>query len=230
MKQVTLLNKTSYRLVNSKFPPITLFDDVASVDDFEAIFALQSLTNPRMLNEVGDLTLLPLNEIPFDINGTNYVTAPFTHLNPDGSRFSNGSFGVLYLADSEETAIAETLHHQEKFFQNIPELHYDTIDMRCLKVVFSGVLADIKSTGGLVEGFNADQVYDPNDYGVSQLLSDKFRKQGQQGIEYDSVRNKGAVCWGLYSPKFVLSAIQTKHFEFVFDGSRISQVREYKMK
>ena len=46
-----------YRLVNSKFPPIGLFDDVASLDEFEALYALQALTNPRLRNEAGDLGL-----------------------------------------------------------------------------------------------------------------------------------------------------------------------------
>ena len=36
----------AYRLVNSKFPPIELFDDVASADEFEALYQIQALTNP----------------------------------------------------------------------------------------------------------------------------------------------------------------------------------------
>jgi hypothetical protein len=37
----------AYRLVNSKFPPIALFDDVANADEFEVLFEIQALTNPR---------------------------------------------------------------------------------------------------------------------------------------------------------------------------------------
>ena len=230
MKKVKYLNKKSYRLVNSKFPPITLFDDVADADDFEAIYALQALTNPRIQNELGDLSLLPTIEIPFGIKGTNYVTAPFTHMNPDGSRFSDGSFGVLYLADTEETAIAETLYHQEKYFQGVKGLHYDTLDMRCLAVVFSGVLFDAKATNEVIHGFNAEQVYDPNDYRAPQALGAKLLNENIQGVEYSSVRNKGAICWALFSPKHIKSAVQTKHFEFIYDGKRISHVRELKTK
>jgi hypothetical protein len=91
----------SYRLINSKFPPISLFDDVADASEFESLYALQALTNPRLKNEVGDLQLIPRTEIPFGIHGCSYATAPFTHVNPDGSRFSDGSFGVLYVADYE---------------------------------------------------------------------------------------------------------------------------------
>ena len=105
-----------YRLVNSKFPPIDLFDDVADPDEFAALHALQSLTNPRLQNEVGDLALLPLEQIPFGIRGCSYAVAPFTHINPEGSRFSDGSFGVLYLADTLETAITEVKHHQQAYW------------------------------------------------------------------------------------------------------------------
>lgn len=216
-KNVKLNNQISYRLINSKFPPIDLFDDVVNAEEFETVYAIQSLTNPRILNEVGDLSLLPKKEIPFGIDGTSYVTAPFTHVNPDGSRFSDGSFGMLYLADCVDTAIKETLYHQEKFFKNIPELHYDTIDMRCLKVEFS---ADV------VDGTCMKDIYHHDDYSLPRALGTKMKKANEQGIQYTSVRNKSAICWGLFSPIYVASAIQTKHFEFIFDGNSISNVRE----
>ena len=90
---------SGYRLINSKFPPISLFDDVANEEEFEALYALQELTNPGIQNEIGNLNLISLKEIPFGINGCSYASAPFTHVNPDGSRFSDGMFGVLYIAD-----------------------------------------------------------------------------------------------------------------------------------
>src|SRR5258705_221801 len=83
----------AYRLVNSKFPPIALFDDVADADEFELLFEIQALTNPRLKNEVGQLELIARSEIPFGIAGCSYAIAPFTHVNPAGSRFSDGSFG-----------------------------------------------------------------------------------------------------------------------------------------
>ena len=39
----------AYRLVNSKFPPIALFEDVADADEFEVLYQIQALTNPRLL-------------------------------------------------------------------------------------------------------------------------------------------------------------------------------------
>ncbi|KFC49330.1 hypothetical protein DK37_11465, partial [Halomonas sp. SUBG004] len=61
---------TGYRLVNSKFPPIDLFDDVAGPDEFAALHVLQSLTNPAVAKtRWGDLALLSLDQIPFGIRG-----------------------------------------------------------------------------------------------------------------------------------------------------------------
>ncbi|AWB57715.1 RES family NAD+ phosphorylase [Colwellia sp. Arc7-D] len=216
-KVIKLKNKVTFRLVNSKFPPITLFDDVISSDHFEAVYAIQALTNPRILNELGNLSLLSTQEIPFGIDGVNYVTAPFTHINVDGSRFSNGDFGVLYLADTVDTAIKETLYHQEKYFQNITGLHYDTVDMRCLKVTFSANVADCSKVEGISES---------DSYVQPRILGAQLKKNSQQGFQYQSVRNQGATCWGLFSPIHVSAAIQTKHFEFIFDGNSIAKVRE----
>lgn len=216
-KYQTLNKQQAYRLVNSKFPPESLFDDVADEAEFEAVYAIQALTNPRIQDECGNLALLSTDEIPFGIKGVNYATAPFTHVNPDGSRFSDGTFGMLYVADSIQTAIAETKYHQEKAFQNITGLHYDTVTMRGIAVSFSG---------NVVNATQNKNIHTPNDYSASRLFGNTLRKNGELGIYYKSVRNNGAYCWGLFSPQTVHSAIQTKHFEFVYDGTCISTVRQ----
>lgn len=126
----------AYRLVNSKFPPIALFEDVADADEFELLFEIQALTNPRLKNEVGQLELIPRREIPFGITGCSYATAPFTHVNPAGSRFSDGSFGVLYVADSMETALAEVKHHQSLYWSKVPGLNYERFVFRGLTCAF----------------------------------------------------------------------------------------------
>ncbi|MFC0268100.1 hypothetical protein [Kushneria aurantia] len=89
--------KQGYRLLPSKFPPIALFEDVASGDEFEILHELQALTNPCLQTKIGNLTLIDTNEIPFGIQGCFYATAPFTHVNPVCSRFSRGQLGMLKL-------------------------------------------------------------------------------------------------------------------------------------
>ena len=42
-----------FRVISSRFPPIDLFERVASPEDWEALYWLESLTNPRLRDEVG---------------------------------------------------------------------------------------------------------------------------------------------------------------------------------
>lgn len=213
----------AFRLVNSKFPPIALFDDVADADEFEVLYQIQELTNPRLKNEVGRLELIPRREIPFGIPGCSYAIAPFTHVNPAGSRFSDGSFGVLYLADSMETALAEVRHHQSLYWSNVPSLNYERFVFRGLACSFvEGAMKDATPIA------MTDPVYDPDDYTHSRGLGKSVKEAGCPGLRYNSVRMPGSYCWALMTPKPVLSVIQAAHYEMIWNGqvTSVSQVSE----
>lgn len=203
----------AYRLINSKFPPIAIFDDVASADEFEELYALQALTNPRLANQVGRLELIPRRDIPFGIPGCSYAAAPFTHVNPDGSRFSDGSFGVLYLADSMETAIAEVRYHQQAYWSNVPDLRYERFVLRGLTVRFD-------EDGGLdaLVVSRQDPIYSPASYDASRVLGRGALRAGASAIRYHSVRRSAGVCWGLLTPRTVASVVQTAHYEMIWSG------------
>ena len=210
----------AYRLGNSKFPPIALFDDVADAEDFEALYQIQALSNPRLQNEIGRLELIPRDQIPFGIPGCSYATAPFTHVNPAGSRFSNGTFGVLYLADRMDTAIAEVRHHQERYWSNVPELNYE-------RFVFRGLTASFNDSG--MRDATAlplsDAIYTPDDYAHSNQLGSELKREGCMGLRYHSVRSTGNICWALMTPRPVTSIIQSAHYEMIWSGQIISVSR-----
>ncbi|MCP1496662.1 hypothetical protein J2Y86_001369 [Pseudomonas migulae] len=213
----------AYRLVNSKFPPVALFDDVADADEFEVLYQIQELTNPRLKNEVGRLELIPRSDIPFGIPGCSYATAPFTHVNPAGSRFSDGRFGVLYLADTLETALAEVKHHQSLYWSNVPDLNYERFVFRGLSCSF--VDAGMKDATSIAM---TDPVYDPDDYTHSRRLGKLVKEAGCPGLRYNSVRMHGSHCWALMTPKPVLSVIQAAHYEMIWNGqvTSVSQISE----
>lgn len=203
----------AYRLVNSKFPPIALFDDVADADEFEVLYQIQALTNPRLQNEAGRLELIPRGEIPFGIPGCSYATAPFTHVNPAGSRFSDGSFGVLYLASTMETALAEVQHHQNLYWSNVQSLNYERFTFRGLSCAFA--------EAGMLDATSVpmtDPVYDPDDYTHARSLGRAVKAAGNPGIRYRSVRSQGQQCWALLTPRQVSSILQTAHYEMVWNG------------
>lgn len=218
LPRVADVEQQAYRLVNSKFPPIALFDDVADADEFETLYQLQALTNPRLRNEAGHLELIARSEIPFGIPGCSYATAPFTHVNPAGSRFSDGSFGVLYLASTMDTALAEVRHHQDLYWSKVVGLSYERFVFRGLSCHFS--------EAGMLDAMSipmTDPLYDPDDYSSGHHLGQLLRKGRTPGLRYHSVRKAGQHCWALMTPKPVTSIIQTEHYEMVWNG-RISSV------
>lgn len=209
-----------YRLINSKLPTIHLFEDVSRQEDFEALYALQELTNPRLNNAVGSLDYLSLDEVPWSIPGTSYAVAPFTHVAPDGSRFSNGDYGVFYIADTKETALSEVSYHWGRYVAGVEDLKFDRIVLRTLAVQFSAELADAT----VLE--MSDPIYDKEDYAGAQALGARLRKNDSEGIQYWSVRNPGATCWGLFTPRHVESVIQAGHYELIISNRQIVDTAE----
>ena len=88
-----------WRIIPSRFPPIDLFERVTDPADLEAVLYLESLTNDRLRAEVGQLDLIP-PEDRIAGPGTSAIMAAFTHRNPGGSRFSDGTYGVFYAANT----------------------------------------------------------------------------------------------------------------------------------
>ena len=126
----------------SRFPPASLFDRVANPEDIDAIVAIESITNARIRDEVGQLELVPANERQSG-PGTTPIMASFTHINPDGSRFSDGTFGVYYATNNIETALAETKYHRERFLARTNESAIE-IDMRSYASDIDCELHDIR--------------------------------------------------------------------------------------
>jgi hypothetical protein len=68
--------------------------------------------------------------------------AAFTHLNPLGSRFSAGGYGVYYAA-RRVTAVREVSHHQGRFLAATREGPI-SIDLRCYRAAVREPLHDIR--------------------------------------------------------------------------------------
>lgn len=143
--------------------------------------------------------------------------ASFTHLNPEGSRFSDGTFGVLYLGNSIETAIKETVYHRERFLERTGEPPI-RVEMRRYVTSVTRRLHDVR--GGFPE------IHAPNDYSVSQRIARELRSSGSDGVVYDSVRNRGGQCSAVFWPDCVGPFAQAAHYAYVWDGRSITNVIE----
>ena len=210
-----------YRIVASRFPPISLFEEVADPADLEAVYAIEAMTNDRLREEIGDLALVaPEDRVSGP--GSSAIMAAFTHRNPAGSRFSDGSFGVFYAALTLETAVAETSHHRAQFmaFTNEP---VQELDMRVYAVDLDAALHDLRSLR-----IKAPALYAPDSYAASQALADQLRAAGSNGLVYQSVRHAGGECAAAFRLRILTNCRQERHLCYVWDGREISTVYEKK--
>ena len=208
-----------YRIIPSRFPPIQLFERVADPEDLEAVIAVESLTNDRILDRLGKLHLVPAED-RISGPGTSVIMAAFTHLNPEGSRFSDGSFGVFYAGADLETTVAETRYHRERFMGATSEPPME-LDMRVYLTDLDGGLHDLR---GLQVGYPG--VYRPDNYVEGQALGRALRAKGAWGIVYDSVRRADGECGAVFRPPVLSNCRQGAHLSYVWDGARISHVYE----
>lgn len=207
-----------HRLIASRYPTGSLFDQVAAPADLDVVHAIEALTNPRVRQELGQLSLVP----PADRvagPGAALVMEAFTQLNPLGSRFSDGTWGVYYAAESLEVAVAEVSHHRGAFLVRTAEDPID-IDLSWIQVDLMDRLHDLRGQGATMPA-----ILDPDRYGVSQDLARALRSQGSQGIVYGSVRRQRGEqgqCVALFRPKALSNARAVGHIGLHWDGRTIS--------
>lgn len=211
-----------FRVISSRFPPVHLFERVASAEDWEALYWLESLTNPRLRDEVGEIELVPPEDRVFGPNAS-IIMAAFTHLNPDGSRFADDTFGAFYAAATLDTSIAETRYHREVFLRATRQSATE-LDMR-------SYLCDVRASFHDIRGKRdkMPDIYDPDSYAASQELARALKRAGSNGVVYDSVRHPGGQCLAVYRPRLVQNCRQGAHLRYVWDGGRISQVYELRL-
>lgn len=204
-----------HRLIPSRFPTVGLYDRVADPADLDVVFAIESLTNPRLRQEAGQIHLVPAGQRVTGA-GASLIMAAFTHLNPLGSRFSDGRWGVYYAADSLMTAVAEVSHHRALFMTRTQEPAID-LDMRWIKADLKGRLHDLR-----VRGEAPPAVLDPDDYTAGQALARRLRDDGSAGIVYPSVRRAEGQCAAVFRPTALSRARAAGHIGLHWDGQRIT--------
>lgn len=207
------------RIVPTRHPTVYLYDRVADADDFEALYALEALTNDRLRDELGRIELVPREQRLYG-PGSGPIMAAFTHLNPQGSRFSDGRWGVFYAAAERDTAVAETRHHHARFLAATaqPPMH---LPMRLYHVAIDARLHDLRPAGAVDPAVLA-----PDRYDASQALARRLREAGSSGVVYPSVRHPGGRCVGLFSPRGASRCQQAAVLLYAWDGERFVDVYE----
>lgn len=204
----------THRLIPSRFPPISLFEWADSTDELEKLVEVENFTNDRLIN----FSLLPKEDWVFG-PGSSVLMAPFTHI-LHKSRFTDGSFGIYYAGDTLETAVSETVYHRECFFKSSNE-GATFIQMR-------EYVAHVQKPLEKLDPITHNHLLhpDPAEYPRSQKFGHQKRDEKIWGLLYPSVRMKDAHCVAIFRPPALSMPVQGCHLEYIWNGERITEVRQ----
>ena len=205
-----------YRVILSRYPQISLFERASRPQDWEVLYAVESLTNPRLRDEVGDIRLVPPEDRVYG-DGASWIMAAFTHRPVDGrgGRF-NRDFGIYYCAAGEAVAIAESSFHRARFLRE-SRIEKTTQEMRVIRAQLGPVsLHDVRHLAG-------HAIYDSDEYGSAQQLGYALRDAKSFGVHYQSVRAEGECC-GVMRPKAISDAIHWRYLRYHYEQGSIIEV------
>lgn len=198
--------RSSYRLIPSRFPPIGLFDTVATAADAQAVMDLVGWTNDRLVAE--RINRLPRDQWVYGRPNSSVIMASFLHVPPAGMRFNGPELGAWYAGKEIETAIAEVAHHlrREALARREPSMS------RIYRTYSAGLVGDDYHN---ICGLQADHpdIHRSDSYVASQGLGEAVRSSGRSGIIFDSVRRKGGTSMLCFIPQNVANIAQTDHFK-----------------
>lgn len=200
----------SYRMIPSRFPPVGLFETVASSADMDAVMELAGWTNDRLVAE--RIARLPREEWVFGRANASIVMAAFLHASPTGARFSGRDLGAWYASADLATGAVEVGHHlrREAAARHVAKL---SRIYRAYSARLEGEHVDIR--GGQSE---MPELYLPESYAASQNFGEARRKAGDIGILYDSIRLKGGINVVAYRPSLILDVTQADHYEITVEA------------
>ena len=211
--------RPAHRLIPSLFPPIGLFDTVATPADLAAIMELVGWTNDRLITD--RIARLPQTEWVYGVPNASIVMAAFLHVAPGGMRFNSPELGAWYAADNIRTAAAEVGHHlrRETMARNVTTM---TRTYRAYSATLLGDYFDIRG-----QQTRRPDIYASDRYDASQKLGEEVRARGCAGLLYDSLRRRTGVNVVAHRPRNITDILQTDHFEItVLATSRTIDVRK----
>ena len=210
------------RIIASRYPPIALFERVSPDPAvWEALIAAEQLVNPRLRDAVGEIHLVPTAE-RLSGPGASYVMAAFTHANPAGSRFSDGTYGVYYAARALRTAVRETAYHFGRLAADSRDPpRYE--DMRVLVGHIDARFADVAA----LPAARRAALLAPESYADSRPFGDALRAAGAAGLVYPSVRDADGQCIAAFTPRAVTPPVPAQMLQYHWDGSRVARYFDY---
>ena len=203
-----------WRIIPSRNPPVDLYRRVAPAEDWPSIIKVELLTNPRVREMREGLGLIR----PEDLTGgttQNWILAPFTYLNPDGSRFSDGSYGTCLLTQNLETALLESIRLREAFLASTQE-EPTRLDMRVIKTKVQGEFDDFAKLPAA-----------PDDDAHKRFWKQR-QQDGIDGVHFKLSKVATSDCVEAFRPRVLSRAVQERHLTYTWNGRVIAEIYDFR--
>ncbi len=203
--------RPAHRLIPSQFPPIGLFDTVATAADLPAVMDLVGWTNDRLVVE--RINRLPQSEWVYGSPNASIVMAAFLHVAPGGMRFNGPDLGAWYAASDIRTAAAEVGHHlrREAVARGVATMQ------RRYRAYTASLLGDYLDIRG--QKVTRRDVYASESYAVSQVFGEQVRASGGAGLIYDSLRRVNGINVVAHRSRNIVDVLQTDHYEITVQAA-----------
>ena len=204
-----------WRAISIRTSSRDLFHGLTDYREWEELAEIDSLTNERTRLSAGYLAQIPKEQRAYG-PGSLYLMAPFAYRSP--GRFGDGSFGVLYAALDEPTALAEVGYHRARFLR-ATHTPRETSDHQLLTLKITGELEELRAMA-----VSHPEYYDPDpaNYGAAQAFATSLRVSGCAGIAYDSLRRLGGQCVAGFQPSLFSHCRHARVVQFHWDGQQLS--------
>jgi hypothetical protein len=182
-------------------------------NDLQSVLDVLAVTDARARDAAGAFAALPQGD-QYRGSGAAAVMMPF--LCPRESRFSAGRYGVLYGAESTETAAAEVSYHHARRLQQAAAPSGTSVILALWAFSLNADLSDLRR--------HDPSIYHPIHYAPAQALGHKLRTAGAAGVLYSSVRRRSGECVAVFKPSVVGSMEKKDDWRLFWDGKTISEI------
>lgn len=160
----------------------------------------------------------PLIDRPFEqAKWSHAIGWPFGHW--QASRYSDGSFGVWYGADTLETSVRESAHHWVRGF--LADAGFDdqevTGERQVYAVACRAALLDLRPAVD-----TAPALLHPSDYTLPRTVGDRLQREGYPGLLAPSVRHPPGQTYAVFNPQVLSDPRPHTALTYRFEGRRIA--------
>lgn len=209
-----------YRNIVSLRESQELYDDLSdSASGWQAAVDLEMATKPRTY-----LSTQPAIDRPFEESAFNEaIHYPFG--NWSNSRYSDGSFGIWYGANTLETSIHETAYHWRT--QLLEDVGWHTLD----GVAIERKIYLVRCDAGLLnfipklDEFPALTDPAPGGYYLTHQVGARIHHDGHPGLLTRSARCDGQVC-AIFTPRVLSTPRQTCYLTYRTKGHLVVVERQ----